>query len=130
MISRCENPKNIRFNLYGGAGVTVCERWRRSYLNFLSDVGRKPSPEHSIDRYPNPNGNYEPGNVRWATRKEQANNLRTSARFEFRGKSMTVAELAEHAAVNYKTLAWRLRHGMAVEDAMFLPLRKNGYAYK
>ncbi|MBA4033193.1 MAG: hypothetical protein C0480_01115 [Bradyrhizobium sp.] len=68
---RCYNPNSEKWHRYGGRGIEVCERWRKSFADFLADVGRRPSPEHSIDRYPDNDGNYEPGNVRWATRLEQ-----------------------------------------------------------
>lgn len=73
MITRCTNPRYNRWKHYGGRGITICERWRSSYEAFLEDVGRKPSSAYSIDRI-NVDGNYEPGNVRWATDIEQANN--------------------------------------------------------
>lgn len=77
MISRCENPNVKDFRHYGGRGISVCARWRRDYLTFLADMGRRPSPAHSIDRYPNNDGNYEPGNCRWATSKQQRANQRS-----------------------------------------------------
>jgi hypothetical protein len=76
MITRCANPKHNRWQHYGGRGIAVCRRWRASYQDFLADVGRRPSPGHSIDRYPDCDGNYEPGNVRWATAIEQRANQR------------------------------------------------------
>jgi hypothetical protein len=71
MIARCYNPANKMWHRYGGRGIKVCNIWRDDYYAFLKHVGRRPSPDHSLDRYPNPDGNYEPFNVRWANRSEQ-----------------------------------------------------------
>ena len=75
MLERCRNSDCADYRYYGGRGITVCDVWRNSYESFLLDVGRRPSDDHSIDRIHN-NGNYEPGNIRWATALEQTRNRR------------------------------------------------------
>lgn len=74
MLERCTNPKSHHWEYYGATGITVCERWR-SFGAFLEDMGECP-PAKTIDRWPDPYGNYEPGNCRWVTMKEQAQNRR------------------------------------------------------
>lgn len=79
MLDRCLNPKAPNFANYGGRGIAVCERWRDSLETFATDVGPKPSPRHTLDRIEN-DGNYEPGNVRWATWEQQAASRRPPRR--------------------------------------------------
>lgn len=79
MIQRCTKPGHKGFKYYGARGIRVCDRWMESFGAFLSDMGAPPSAIHSLDRL-NPDGNYEPGNVRWATPAEQARNKRRSQR--------------------------------------------------
>lgn len=79
MITRCHNPNATRYQNWGGRGISVCPQWRESFQDFLAHVGRRPTAAHSIDRYPNNDGNYEPGNVRWATKSQQRFNQRPRA---------------------------------------------------
>lgn len=79
MISRCTNPSHPAFKNYGGRGISVCDEWRRDFSAFIEHIGPRPSNDHSLDRIDNERG-YEPGNVRWATRGEQAKNRRERAR--------------------------------------------------
>lgn len=69
MIDRCRNPHNAFFKRYGGRGICVHLPWADSFAQFLADMGRRPSPEHDLDRK-DPDGNYEPGNCRWLHRRE------------------------------------------------------------
>lgn len=79
MKGRCHNPRDKGYPNYGGRGIEVCESWRNSYQAFLGDVGRRPGPGYSIDRI-DVNGNYEPGNVRWATARQQVRNRRVKGK--------------------------------------------------
>lgn len=95
--SRCECITNNKYPDYGGRGITMCERWRNSFAAFLEDMGKKPSSKHSIDRENN-NGNYEPGNCRWATILQQANNKRTTGGNKYGNRINSIEQPARSAA--------------------------------
>lgn len=88
MIERCSNPNNISWKHYGALGITVFPPWR-SFVRFLADVGLRPAGT-SLDRFPNKRGNYEPGNVRWATPKQQANNMVTNTLITHNGRTQSI----------------------------------------
>lgn len=117
MIQRCGNPNSKRYADYGGRGITVCERWK-SFAGFAEDMGPTFSPELSLDRIDN-DGNYEPGNCRWATVVEQARNKRNSHRVTFLGQTKTIAEWSELLGLHYDTVHTRLgKQGWPVERAL------------
>lgn len=118
MRQRCENPRDRKYPEYGGRGITVCQSWRESYAAFLADVGRRPSPRHSLDRWPDNDGNYEPGNVRWAMPSQQVRNRRVTLKVNFQGREMPLADACELTGVSYSTAITRLRRGATAEDAL------------
>jgi lambda repressor-like predicted transcriptional regulator len=124
MKERCENTNAESFPNYGARGITVCEKWSNSFVAFLNDMGPRPSKKHSIDRKENC-GNYEPGNCRWATRKEQNSNSRSVILAEFKGKTMCAADLARRVGMSPFTLYTRLKLGLTPEQAISLPLKKH-----
>jgi hypothetical protein len=119
--ARCENPKTPAFKRYGGRGITVCERWRASFLNFLADMGNRPSDGHSIDRI-DVNGPYSPENCRWATSTTQCNNRRDSVFYEWNGKRQTLAQWSKELGMVPGTLRSRLDAGWSIHRAFTDPL--------
>lgn len=118
IIERCENPKNPAFGNYGGRGIQVCLRWRASFEAFLADVGPRPSRGHTIDRI-DVNGNYQPGNVRWATWRTQAQNRRDVRLFSFDGRTLCLTEWARELDIPYLRLYNRIvRHGEPAEKVL------------
>lgn len=120
MIARCHRQRNAEYRNYGGRGITVCDRWRGDFAAFIGDLGKRPSPTHTLERLDNDTG-YCPGNVRWATQKEQSRNKRTNTRIELNGRTQTLIEWSEEIGINYKTLRYRLDQGWSVERALTTP---------
>lgn len=104
---RCLNLNNPDYYNYGGRGIIICDRWLESFENFLTDMGLKPSPKHSIDRIDS-NGDYEPNNCKWSTALEQGRNTRRNRIIEYNGIKMTVSEAAIIYGLKYNLLSDRL----------------------
>lgn len=113
---RCVNPKNKRFKHYGGRGITYCNRWE-SFENFLSDMGKRPSKYHSIDRIDN-NGNYSKKNCRWATMDQQNANRQGVTLITAHGMSMTAGQWSKLTCVDRSTISRRIRRGVIPELAI------------
>ena len=107
MIQRCYNSKIAPYKHYGGRGIYVCRRWKKSFEKFYKDMGSRPTSKHSIDRIDN-NGPYAPWNCRWATWNEQSNNKRSNHLLYCWGMSYTMKEWAKRVNINYKTLNSRI----------------------
>lgn len=117
MKNRCENPNHKSYIDYGNCGISVCEEWHDSvvFIKWALKNGYKEGLE--IDRI-NTRGNYEPTNCRWISRTENANNKTNNRLFEFRGKHMTLAEIARENNLNYKLLHKSISKGFSLEDAI------------
>lgn len=116
MLDRCYKPSHKSYHQYGGLGITVCDRWRESFEAFVEDMGRRPAGM-SLDRI-DPCGNYEPGNCKWSSATEQANNKRNSVIIHHDGKSLTVAQWSRRIGVPYSTLQSRISRGWSVDRAL------------
>jgi hypothetical protein len=113
MHQRCCNPQNSRYKNYGGRGIRICERWA-DFEHFLEDMGERPEGK-TLDRI-DVNGNYEPSNCRWATNKEQQNNLTNNRKVNYKGEMITISKLAEILKIDRYILYARLnRAGWDVE---------------
>src|SRR5262245_27864766 len=121
---RCYARQLPDYRHYGGRGITMCERWRESYQQFLIDVGRRPTPDHTLDRIDN-NGNYEPGNVRWATRKEQSRNQRTNLLITIGGQTKCLSEWSEVSGIPACTIRQRLAVYKWPPARLLEPVRKH-----
>jgi hypothetical protein len=125
--ARCYCKTHHKFPDYGAKGIRVCSRWMNSYKNFLADMGRKPSAQHTLDRKDGTKG-YTPGNCRWATRKQQNRNKRTNRILTVDGESLCVVEWAERYGVDPNTIHMRLKCGWNPREAVTRPIQKKGGA--
>jgi hypothetical protein len=124
MLNRCRNANVVCYPHYGGRGIKVCERWH-SFPAFLADMGEPPEGT-TIERVDN-DGDYAPGNCRWATRKEQMNNTRACKLVTYNGKTQTVAAWAEELGINRYTLYNRLNdYGWSIEQSLTVVARPRG----
>jgi len=124
IVQRCENESHAHYVNYGGRGILVCSRWRNSFEAFLSDMGLRPSAKHSIDRKDN-DGNYEPENCRWATRKQQGRNTRASRLLTVYNETKTLAEWCELRGIAVTTVWMRIfKYGWSDTRAVTTPARR------
>lgn len=117
IVQRCTNPNNPAFSSYGGRGVKIDEAWRLSFTTFCRDVGNRPFPTHTLDRIDN-DGHYAPGNVRWASRTEQARNRRSNRLITANGMTKTLAEWISLSGLSASTVERRLKRGWRPSEAV------------
>lgn len=117
MRARCYKPSYRSYQRYGGRGIGVCQRWRESFENFLTDVGPKPSPNHSLGRIDN-DGDYCPENCRWETQAEQSLNTSRKRLITYRGVTKHLFEWATELGLTAECLRGRFRQGWSLDDAM------------
>ena len=119
MMERCSSEGAVAYRYYGAKGVRVCERWH-SFWNFVEDMGMKPTPLHTIDRWPNKSGNYGPGNCRWATMAEQNHNKENNHWIEYEGERLTIDQWARKLGVKSCTICSRIKRGWSLEEIVTL----------
>ena len=119
MKQRCYNQRHKEFKNYGARGICVCDRWLNSFENFYADMGEMPNGM-SIDRIDNDAG-YLPGNCRWANKKDQNNNQRRCVFITHGGETLTLTQWADRIGIHYTSLAWRLKSGWGIENALSTP---------
>lgn len=124
MKRRCSDPNDPSFPRYGGRGIGYAERWE-TFEAFISDVGRRPSSRHSLERVDN-NGNYEPTNCVWALPRQQANNTRSNTMVTYEGRSQPLSPLARRFGMKPDVVRWRIHAGWSVYDALTQPVRRGG----
>lgn len=121
-IQRCENENNPQYYLYGESGISVFPEWKNNIKAFVQHIGRKPSKRHSLDRFPNQNGNYEPGNVRWATPKQQVRNRRITRMMTYEGRTQSIGDWADETGISYQILITRKMRGFTDNECLTTPI--------
>jgi hypothetical protein len=127
MKARCLNANNVGYKNYGGRGITVCARWMDSYENFLADMGRAPSPKHSVGRIDN-KANYEPWNCRWETRGQQMRNTRRNLIVTIFGHTGPLVEVSEKIGVSYQRMFKLMKDGRSAQEAAKWLLQRNKFS--
>jgi hypothetical protein len=122
MIQRCNDPNARNYYLYGGRGIKVCKHWTK-FINFLNDIGERPTKNHSIDRINN-NGNYCKENCRWATKKEQARNRRDNHYLTYNNRTQLLVEWSEETGIPINVLKGRIRRKWSVEKSLTTPVER------
>jgi hypothetical protein len=121
MKQRCSNPNATNYARYGGRGIAVCQRWQESFLAFLEDLGPRPSKGHTLERRNN-NGDYEPDNCYWATRKQQGRNRANNRVYTHNNTTLCLAEWAEILDIDEELLRSRMKSGWSFEMAISMPV--------
>ncbi len=119
MKQRCSNARASGYSRYGGRGIKVCDRWVDDFWTFVSDMGPKP-PGYTLDRKDN-SGDYEPGNCRWASRKEQSRNVDRNVKVVVQGKEYLLCQLEEISRWKRNSIIIRAKAGMSLEEVLFGP---------
>ena len=118
MKQRCLNPNAAEYKWYGARGITVCEAWQESFEAFYADMGDPPTEYHTIERN-DVNGNYEPGNCRWATQAEQSCNMRTNINLTYEGETLNATQWARRLGIPRMTLLYRYHRGWSTKEILF-----------
>lgn len=124
MKDRCYNPASKTFRYYGARGILVCDRWKQSFQCFYDDMGPRPSLNHSLDRLNN-NAGYEPLNCAWRTSRVQSRNRRSTRLLPAFGKTQCIVDWAAEYGMTTQCVFARLKKGVALEDALTIPLNHN-----
>lgn len=124
MKARCQNQRHKYYKYYGGRGISVCDRWQ-IFQNFIEDMGRRPSSKHSLDRINN-DGNYEPGNCRWATKADQMLNRRVRRTVPYHGRKVFFTDLLGRCDLLPDTLWTRIKRGWDIDEALTTPYCSKG----